>query len=173
MTGDRPVPQSLPGLASHPAGKNGEPGAYGSGLEQAFDARSLYLLRAAVAAHAADTGLSQSRVSEVVIAAHELAANAVRHGGGHGRLRLWVDGPLLVCQISDEGPARSGHDGSQQQAPGDATSWPRLLGHGLWVTDQVADQFSVACGPGGTTATAAFSINRPPPEPGAPATPAP
>ena len=73
-------------------------------LDQAFDGDSLYALRAAVAAHAAAAGLPRQRVYDVVTAAHELAANAVRHGAGHGRLRLWADGRSLHCQVSDDGP---------------------------------------------------------------------
>ena len=77
-------------------------------LEQAFDGDSLYALRAAVAAHASEAGLPRQRVYDVVAAVHELAANAVRHGAGHGRLRLWADGQALHCQVSDDGlPART------------------------------------------------------------------
>jgi len=39
----------------------------------------------------------------VVAAAHELAANAVRHGAGHGRLRLRAADGILTCQAADGG----------------------------------------------------------------------
>src|SRR5271170_835473 len=126
-------------------------------LEQDFDSGSLYVLRAAVAAHAAAAGLSRSRVYNVVAAAHELAANAVRHGAGRGRLRLWADGAFLYCQVSDDGPARS----ADQQPPG-AAAWHREHGHGLWLVGEVADQFGIDHGPDGTTATAAFALGSPP-----------
>jgi len=126
-------------------------------LEQGFDSGSLYVLRAAVAAHAAAAGLSRSRVYNVVAAAHELAANAVRHGAGRGRLRLWADGAFLYCQVSDDGPARS----ADQQPPG-AAAWHREHGHGLWLVGEVADQFGIDHGPDGTTATAAFALGSPP-----------
>lgn len=45
--------------------------------------------RSAVSAHATHAGLAEGRVYDLVAAAHELAANAVQHGGGAGRLRLW------------------------------------------------------------------------------------
>src|SRR3984885_15889399 len=73
-------------------------------LDQAFDGDSLSALRGGVAAHAADAGRPRQQVYDVVTAAHELAANAVRHGAGHGRLRLWADGQALHCQVSDDGP---------------------------------------------------------------------
>src|ERR1700735_559198 len=54
-------------------------------LDQAFDADSLYALRAAVAAHATQAGLPPGRADDLVIAVHELAANAGRHGAAPGR----------------------------------------------------------------------------------------
>jgi anti-sigma regulatory factor (Ser/Thr protein kinase) len=124
-------------------------------LDQAFDGDSLYALRAAVAAHAADAGLPPQQVYDVVAAAHELAANAVRHGAGHGRLRLWADGRSLHCQVSDDGPAR------QDAARTDAPAWPRAHSHGLWLVDQVADQVSLDRDHGGTTVTVTFGIGSP------------
>ncbi len=154
MSGD---PRRGPAAGDPPAPFPGHDGDPAPPLEQAFDSGSLYALRAAVAAHAAAAGLSQSRVYEVVAAAHELAANAVRHGAGHGRLRLWADGTSLWCQVSDDGPANDGH---QQPAAADSTpGWPAQHGHGLWVINQLAAQFSLSHGPGGTTATVRFTIS--------------
>ena len=121
-------------------------------LDQAFDRDSLYALRAAVAAHAAEAGLPRQQVYDVVAAAHELAANAIRHGAGHGRLRLWADDGSLHCQVSDDGPADK--DATRPDAP----AWPREHGHGLWLVDQVADQVNLDRDPGGTTATVTFTI---------------
>ena len=123
-------------------------------LEQAFDGDSLYALRAAVAAHASEAGLPRQRVYDVVAAAHELAANAVRHGAGHGRLRLWADGQALHCQVSDDGlpdqdPARR------------AAAWQAVHAHGLWIIDQVADQVSLERATSGTTVTVIFLISSP------------
>jgi anti-sigma regulatory factor (Ser/Thr protein kinase) len=124
-------------------------------LEQDFHAGSLYALRSAVAAHAAAAGLSRGRVYDVVAAAHEMAANAVRHGAGHGRLRLQAADGVLTCQVSDDGPASGGDEnpGAAAGAP-----WPAEHGHGLWVIEQVADQFTVDRGPAVTTATAIFTL---------------
>jgi anti-sigma regulatory factor (Ser/Thr protein kinase) len=131
-------------------------------LEQAFDAGALYQLRAAVAAHASAAGLSPLRVYDVVTAAHEMAANSVRHGGGHGRLRLHTDDQALYCQVSDDGPIvgdRAPAEGPGQEPGSGAPSWPVQHGHGLWLIDQVADQFTIDHGPVGTTATACFTIS--------------
>ena len=136
-------------------GRRVAPSAGTTVLEQAFDGDSLYALRAAVAAHAAEAGLPRQRVYDVVTAAHELAANAVRHGAGHGQLRLWADGQALRCQVSDDGPA------DQDAARPDAAAWPREHGHGLWIIDKVADLVNLDGGPAGITVTVAFTISSP------------
>ena len=120
-------------------------------LEQGFGAGSLTALRAAVAERACGTGVAPERVGDVVIAVHELAANAVRHGAGQGVVRIWRKGPCLCCAVSDDGPPREG--------PGRAAaSWPEREGHGLWVVRQVADDLTVVTGKGGTIARACFAI---------------
>jgi anti-sigma regulatory factor (Ser/Thr protein kinase) len=153
--------ESSPGPGTAPGG-----GARPAGMDQAFDGGSLYALRSAVAAHAAGAGLSRPRVYDVVAAAHELAANAVRHGAGHGRLSLHCDGQVLRCQVSDDGPAPAARPGKgQEPAPGGLPPWPAEHGHGLWLARQVADEFTLDHGPAGTTATASFTVS---PDPEAP-----
>jgi anti-sigma regulatory factor (Ser/Thr protein kinase) len=132
-------------------------------LDQAFDVGSLYALRAAVAAHVAAAGLGRSAVYDVTAVAHELAANAVVHGAGHGQLRLWADSAFLYCQISDDG-----RDGAADQPafptppapPDDGTApWRAEHGHGLWMVREIADQVGIGHGPSGTTATVRFPLN--------------
>jgi anti-sigma regulatory factor (Ser/Thr protein kinase) len=77
-------------------------------LDQEFDSGTLYALRAAVQAHAGQVGLSEDRTGEVVLAIHELAANAIAHGAGHGRLRMWERAGALSCEIVDTGPGGAG-----------------------------------------------------------------
>jgi anti-sigma regulatory factor (Ser/Thr protein kinase) len=136
------------------AGRRAEPSAGTTVLEQSFDGDSLYALRSAVAAHASAAGLPRQRVYDVVTAAHELAANAIRHGAGHGRLRLWADGQSLRCQVSDDGP-----DG--QDTPRPDAAWNSGHGHGLWIIDQVADHVTLDRDDGGTTVIVTFTISRP------------
>jgi anti-anti-sigma factor len=134
-------------------------------LDQAFDAGSLYALRAAVAAHASDAGLSPGRTDDLVIAVHELAANAVRHGAGHGRLRIRRSDQALLCEISDDGappPASAPEETPQEtpqktETPG-AAQWRTEPGHGLALVRQVADQTSLRSGPSGTLATISFGL---------------
>ncbi len=123
-------------------------------LDQAFDAGTLYALRAAVQAHATQLGMPGARTDDLVIAVHELAANAVRHGAGSGRVRLWVRDGELGCQVEDGGVAQQSSSADQNVAEG----WPFSSGHGLWLVRLVADELSVFSGPDGTRATVAFGL---------------
>ncbi|HTR94246.1 MAG TPA: ATP-binding protein [Trebonia sp.] len=153
MTGEKERPASLPGAAAPPVSLP---------FAQEFNAGSLYALRSAVGAHAAAAGLGRHRVYDVTTAAHELAANAVRHGAGHGSLRLWAQGAYLCCAVADDGPAENG-DGPA--APGgraratDGAAWPVVHGHGLWIVGEIADDVRVDRGHAGTIITARFAIH--------------
>lgn len=130
-------------------------------LDQHFDGRALVSLRAAVAAHAGTLGLPPGRGADLVLIAHELASNAVRHGGGRGRLRLWRDPAGVRCQVSDDGggladPSEPGH----RLVPPGATN-----GRGLWIVRRLADMVAVESGSGGTTVTVRLLLH-PAAEPG-------
>jgi two-component sensor histidine kinase len=118
-------------------------------LDQPFDPGTLIDLRRAVRAHAREAGLPDDRTMDVVLAVHELMANAIRHGAGKGRLRIWQAAGSLRCQVDDDGAA----------APVDRNQpWPVRHGHGLWVVREVADQMEVLTGPVGTRATISFAL---------------
>jgi anti-anti-sigma factor len=141
-----PQPEALTGNASEPI------------LDQAFDAGSLYALRAAVAAHATQAGLAPGRADDLVIAVHELAANAVRHGAGHGRLRIWRSDQALRCEISDDGLPDVPTEPHQAPKTAKPPEWRTEPGHGLSLVRQVADQTSLCSGPSGTLATISFAL---------------
>jgi anti-sigma regulatory factor (Ser/Thr protein kinase) len=136
-------------------------------VDQSFDGDSLYAVRATVAAHASEAGIQESRVRNVVLAVHELAANAVRHGAGQGQVRLWVTGDGIRCELTDAGAPPAGANGDDQDtgsrdaasagaaSPG-AAPWPVEHGHGLWLVGEIADQFSLESGPSGTVAVVSF-----------------
>ena len=127
-------------------------------LEQVFSRDSLYQLRAAVAAHAAQAGVCSPRDHDVVLAVHELATNVIRHGSGHGRVRVWVNEDSLHCQVTDAGPASPVSmttDDGASPASAAPPSWPIEPGRGLWIVSRVADQASFDAGP---PSTAAFSF---------------
>ena len=74
-------------------------------LNCGFDASTLPSLRRAVLAEAAAAGMPGDQAADVMLAVHELAANAVRHGAGTGQLDMRVRDGLLYCRVSDAGPA--------------------------------------------------------------------
>ena len=119
-------------------------------LEQQFDQGTLHTLRETVLAHAVASGMTGDRALDVMLAVHELAANAVRHGGGAGQVQMVVTGGELVFQVSDPGPA-----GRDRHA---AESWPYQPGHGLWLVRQVADRVTAVSGPAGSHVTVAFAL---------------
>lgn len=153
MTDDACGRGKLPGADPPGAGADAGRGRESPLLEQEFDDASLYALRAAVAAHASRAGLSEGRTGDLVLVVHELAANAIRHGGGHGRLRLWTAAGAVRCEVTDDGPA-----GAADPDPG---RWRVRSGHGLWLVRHVADQASLDPGPSGTVATVSFALGPP------------
>jgi anti-sigma regulatory factor (Ser/Thr protein kinase) len=137
-----------------PVGPGAGPAAGGL-LDRRFDARGLSVLRAVVLAYAVEAGMPESCARDVMLAVHELAANAVRHGAGAGRLQMQAGDGMLRVQVHDAGLASlngeagtAGLDGQDVPGGGDG-GWPLRPGHGLWVVRQVADQMRVWRGRGG------------------------
>ena len=123
-------------------------------LEEEFGDRALYGLREAVRAHASAAGMSGSRVLDVVLAVQELAANAVRHGAGQARLRMWAQDGTLCCQVQDGALPRAGREDEAGADP----EWSYTQGHGLWLARRVTDRMSLESGPSGTRATVIFAL---------------
>lgn len=121
-------------------------------LDVTFRADDLIRLRSAVAAYAAELGAGL-KVDDVVLVAHELASNAVRHGGGSGRLRLWRDDYRLLCRVSDSGPGLADAAGAGAEMPS-----ARIPGgRGLWIARRLA-AVRIDTGPKGTVITAAIAL---------------
>ena len=135
-------------------------------LDEEFDRATLHALRAKVLAQACRARLSESRATDVVLAVHELAANAISHGAGAGRLRVWKLVRELCCQVDDGVPPREDlawHPGGSTANAGAFSqtavrSISSVRGHGLWLVRQVADRMSMLSGPGGTRVRIAFNL---------------
>lgn len=142
-----PSPSSEPGAETSAAGAPATEDPGGDPLlRSAFAAADLPALRDAVsrAAHAA--GLRGDRLADFVLAAHELVANSVMHGGGTGTLRLWASDRQLVCEVTDRGVLADLEAGQRR---------PSLTGNGgagLWIVRQACDSVQIRSAPGeGTT----------------------
>lgn len=127
-------------------------------LDRVFNADTLPSLRTVVLAEAAAAGMPGDRASDVMLAVHELAANAVRHGAGVGRLAMRVLNGRLYCQVSDVGAAGEIRAGTAATRP-----WRVEQGHGLWIVHMTADRVSVDSGPAGFRVTAVFALPGSPP----------
>jgi anti-sigma regulatory factor (Ser/Thr protein kinase) len=98
-----------------------------------------------VAEEAGRAGLPAERIPDLALAVNELAANAIRHGGGSGRLAVWVEDDYLLCQLSDTGHVT---DPLAGRVP------PRLGasgGRGLMMVNQLCDLVRVHTTANGTT----------------------
>jgi anti-sigma regulatory factor (Ser/Thr protein kinase) len=139
-------------------------------LDLAFDSGTLHEVRAKVRTQTRQAGLPDDRAVDVVLAVHELAANAVRYGAGAARLRMWNLAGALHCQVDDGSPPAPGNGagsaGRHEADETDAASFPGVIaapGHGLRVVQQVADRIQVLPGPQGSRVTVAFDL--PPDQP--------
>lgn len=137
-------------------------------LDQEFNAGTLRILRKAVLACAMAAGMPESRAPDVMLVVHELAANAVRYGGGRGRLCIWTAAGALHCQVTDPGiPRLDGNPpaGTASRRPAGIPGpppWPYQPGHGLWLVRQAADHFTAVTGPDGSQVTASFALRSAP-----------
>jgi anti-sigma regulatory factor (Ser/Thr protein kinase) len=98
-----------------------------------FDRRTFHEVRGVVARRGGDAGLDSSRTQDLVLAVHELAANSVRHGGGNGVLRAWLDEDAVVCEVRDRGQITDPLAGRR------TPDLEQLGGRGLWLANQTCD----------------------------------
>ena len=136
-------------------------------VDLGFDSGTLHTVRAQMRACVGRAGFPEGQAEDVVLAVHELAANAVSHGVGAGRLRVWNLAGALYCQVDDGDLPMSSrqernHDGIAVIKPSgfsdraSVNSLPCEHGHGLWVVQQVADEMQSLSGPGGTSVLVRF-----------------
>jgi anti-sigma regulatory factor (Ser/Thr protein kinase) len=90
-------------------------------------------VRAWVRRHAEAAGMAASRRDDLLLAANEVAANSLRHGGGRGRVRMWRDGEALICEVRDSGSISEPLAGRLPPPPEQGG------GYGLWLVTQVCD----------------------------------
>lgn len=102
-------------------------------------------LRHAVTSAARSAGLAGDRLDDFVVAVNELLTNAVRHGGGVGRVLLWREGAAVVCEVTDEGAGMAGTPQDTRPAPDVPGGW------GLWLAGRLTDTFEVSTDDKGTS----------------------
>ncbi|HSZ40205.1 MAG TPA: ATP-binding protein [Trebonia sp.] len=112
----------------------------------------LSAVRALVFKRAREAGLPDTRITDLVLAVSEVAANTLRHTRSHGTLSIWHDEREIVCEIRDEGLIADPLAGQRRPAP-DATG-----GHGLWLVRQVCDRVEIKSDTAGTTVRMHMSL---------------
>ncbi|MFI6596691.1 ATP-binding protein [Nonomuraea sp. NPDC050536] len=106
-------------------------------------------MRRSVTEYAARHGLSGRRLEDFVLAVNEIATNAVLHGGGCGRLRLWSQGGRLWCEVTDDGPGLPpGWLGASRRP-----SCHQDGGRGLWLARLLCRHLVIVSSPRGTHIT--------------------
>jgi anti-sigma regulatory factor (Ser/Thr protein kinase) len=90
-------------------------------------------------------GLREPRITDLVIAVGELAANTLRHTRGTGSVRVWKSATEVICEVRDGGHIGDVLAGRMRPAADTGR------GHGLWVVQQVCDLVEMRTGASGTT----------------------
>jgi anti-sigma regulatory factor (Ser/Thr protein kinase) len=98
-------------------------------------------LREKIAACAELLGLESRRLRELHMAATEVAANSIRHGGGIGVLRTWSEDHRLVCEFRDLGYIEDPLAGRLRPTP------TQIGGRGLWLAHQLCDLVEIRSTP--------------------------
>jgi len=140
------VNRSWPGLATmarpNTASLSAPPA---TALELPFSAADLREVRHLVAEVARGGGLTPTRAEDLALAAHEMAANSIRHGGGSGLLRAWLQDDTAMAEVSDAGQIDDALVGRRQPDP------DLVGGRGVWMAHQLCDLVQVRRTPSGTT----------------------
>jgi anti-sigma regulatory factor (Ser/Thr protein kinase) len=123
-------------------------------LDMFFTAADLSRLRRCLDDVARLVGLAEPRRSEFVLAVHEVTGNAIQHGGGRGRARLWYADGALRCRVTDDGP------GLTDAAIPVALPAPDFGedGRGLWLARELSDRLHITGGAGSAIVTLEFDL---------------
>ncbi len=90
-------------------------------------------------------GLREPRLTDLVIAVGELAANTLRHTDGTGSVRVWRSGREVICEVRDRGHIGDALAGRLCPAA------EAGRGRGLWVVQQMCDLVEMRTNASGTT----------------------
>ncbi|MBS1680000.1 MAG: ATP-binding protein [Actinobacteria bacterium] len=111
---------------------------------QEFGLDELRDVRALVAAAATAAGLSPGRANDLVVAASELAANSILHGGGRGLASVWGERGAILVEVADAGTITDPGVGRGRPDP------RAEHGRGLYIAGRLCDKVSIASGATGT-----------------------
>jgi anti-sigma regulatory factor (Ser/Thr protein kinase) len=102
-------------------------------IVQAFEGNDLSGVRSVASDFAMCAGVARERVDDFVLGVHEVAANSVRHGPGHGVLSLWLQPGRLMAEVHDLGRIEDPLVGRAEPDIEEGS------GRGLWLANQLFD----------------------------------
>jgi anti-sigma regulatory factor (Ser/Thr protein kinase) len=105
----------------------------------------LWALRRSLAGDELLAVLAPGRREDLVFAVNEAVSNAVRHGDGTCRARVWRDGDRIVSEIETTTPIEDPLAGRRRP---DVTA---TSGRGLWLINQLCDLVELRSGPRGAS----------------------
>jgi anti-sigma regulatory factor (Ser/Thr protein kinase) len=111
---------------------------------QEFGLDDLRDVRALVAAAATAGGMSPGRANDLVVAASELAANSILHGGGRGLASVWGEDGAVFVEVADAGTITDPTVGRVRPDP------TAEHGRGLYIANRLCDEVSIDTGSTGT-----------------------
>ena len=110
---------------------------------------ALSRLHVEVTALLAGEGFEQDRVQDVVLAVHEIATNALRHGRAPVTVRVWLSPGRVVCTVTDRGEGFDDPLAGYVRGGGEPLPEGRF---GLWLARELCDELVTARTPEGFTA---------------------
>jgi anti-sigma regulatory factor (Ser/Thr protein kinase) len=124
--------------------------------ELRFDSPSdLGVVRHFVADCAHAGGVTDERMEGFVLAIDEVVTNSLRHGGGEGQIKIWSEGRLVVCGVSDAGRITEPLVGRIRP------KLERSDGRGLWIANHFCDLVQIRSFAAGTTVRCHIAANEP------------
>jgi anti-sigma regulatory factor (Ser/Thr protein kinase) len=89
-----------------------------------------------------------------VVAASELAANSILHGGGRGLASVWGEGGAVFVEVADAGTITDPTVGRVRPAP------TADHGRGLYIANRLCDEVSIDTGSTGTRIRLRMAVGR-------------
>lgn len=114
-------------------------------VSREFTGDGLRRVRDLVDQTAVIAGISAVNAHDLVIAVSELAANAVRHGGGSGRILIEQTDEGVRIEISDHGP------GLPEDLPHELPASDAVSGRGLWMVRSLCRDLHISSTAHGVT----------------------
>jgi anti-sigma regulatory factor (Ser/Thr protein kinase) len=109
-----------------------------------FGLDDLHEIRSLAAAAAERGGLAPDRASDLVVAASELAANSILHGGGRGLATVWDEADAVFVEVADAGTITDPNVGRRRPDPAAEN------GRGLYIANQICDEVAIDSSQSGT-----------------------